>query len=150
MWVPFFFTPIRDTSKVSWRLLQAHSEPCPTSNMDRFAKIVNPLTIFAKHSILDVLLDSECVSDSTNPMKTSENRSLPTFSGFIERPSWDFWSIKKRWLAFPKNIEIFIRKHLWRSSPWAVNFIAGVFLWNMKLFWTSLKEYFWLTAFLDA
>ena len=36
---------------------QAYLEPCQTSKMERFAKIVNgdkPLTIFAKRSILDV------------------------------------------------------------------------------------------------
>ena len=38
------------------------SQPCQTSNMERFAKIANgfqPLTIFAKHSILDVWQSSE-------------------------------------------------------------------------------------------
>ena len=35
---------------------EAYSDPCQTSKIERFAKIVNdwkPLTIFAKHSILD-------------------------------------------------------------------------------------------------
>ena len=32
----------------------AYSEPCLTSKMERFAKIGNPLPIFAKPTILDV------------------------------------------------------------------------------------------------
>ena len=36
---------------------EAYSQPCQTSEMERFVKIVNNfqlLTIFAKHSILDI------------------------------------------------------------------------------------------------
>ena len=42
---------------------RAYSEPCQTSKMDLFAQIVNgihPFTIFAKSSILEVRLVSEC------------------------------------------------------------------------------------------
>ena len=45
---------------------EAHSESSRTSKMDLFAKIVNgvqPLTIFAKRSILDVQLGSEYASE---------------------------------------------------------------------------------------
>ena len=41
---------------------EAYSEPYQLSKMERFAKIINgfqPLTIFAKQSILDVWQDSE-------------------------------------------------------------------------------------------
>ena len=44
----------------------SYSEPCQTSKMERFAKTVDglkPLTIFTKHSILDVWQDSEYASD---------------------------------------------------------------------------------------
>lgn len=42
--------------------METYSEPCQTSNMERFAKVVNNvklLTIFAKHSTLDVRLGHE-------------------------------------------------------------------------------------------
>ena len=42
---------------------RAYSEPCQTSKMNLFAQIVNgihPFTIFAKSSILEVRLVSEC------------------------------------------------------------------------------------------
>ena len=45
----------------------AYSEPCQASKMGRFAKTVNghqPLTIFAKRSLLDVSLSSEYASGS--------------------------------------------------------------------------------------
>ena len=47
---------------------EAYSEPCQTSKRERFAKIVNgihSLTVFAKCSILDVSLGSECASVSS-------------------------------------------------------------------------------------
>ena len=47
-------------------LLEPYLEPCETSKMAYFAKIVNsfqPLTIFTKHSILDVSQGSEYSSD---------------------------------------------------------------------------------------
>ena len=42
---------------IKWFILKSYSEPCQTSKLERFAKIVDgfkPLTIFAKRSILDV------------------------------------------------------------------------------------------------
>ena len=41
---------------------EAYSEPCQTSKMERFLKIFNGLTIFAKHSILDIWQRSEHAS----------------------------------------------------------------------------------------
>ena len=62
-----YITPLQKTSSISgisrqwgalsglqWRILETYSEPCQTSKMECFAKIVNgckPLTIFAKHAI---------------------------------------------------------------------------------------------------
>ena len=45
--------------------LKVHSEPCQTSKMERFAKIVNGENskYFRKRSILDVWQDSENASD---------------------------------------------------------------------------------------
>ena len=47
---------------------EAYSEPCQTSKMEVFTKIVNGfsfLTIFAKSSILDVWQDSEFASKAS-------------------------------------------------------------------------------------
>ena len=47
-------------------ITQAYSEPCQTSKIERFAKIVNvfqPLTTFAKRTILDVWQGSEYPSE---------------------------------------------------------------------------------------
>ena len=44
---------------------EAYSEPCQTSKMECFAKMLNyqkPLTIFTKRSVLGVLQGSECDS----------------------------------------------------------------------------------------
>ena len=49
---------------------EAYSEPCQTSKIESFAKIVNgfmPLTIFAKRSILDVWQGSEYASGKHEP-----------------------------------------------------------------------------------
>ena len=43
---------------------ETHSESSQTSKMERFAKIVNGLTIFAKRSVLDVGQGSECACRS--------------------------------------------------------------------------------------
>ena len=51
------------------RELEVYLEPCHTSKMDRFAKIVNsykPLTIFAKRSILDIWQGSEYIYENFN------------------------------------------------------------------------------------
>ena len=34
--------------------LEAYAEPCQTPKMERFPKVVNGLTVFAKRSIFDV------------------------------------------------------------------------------------------------
>ena len=50
---------------------EAYSEPCQTSKMERFAKIINsfqPLTTFAKRSILDVWQGSEFASREVNDL----------------------------------------------------------------------------------
>ena len=67
----YFYTSGKVT--FSWKGLisvvegtEAYSEPSQTSKMDSFAKIVNgvqPLIIFAKHSILDVWQGSEYASE---------------------------------------------------------------------------------------
>ena len=41
---------------------EAYSEPCQTSQMECFTKIINYLTIFAERSILDVWQGSEHAS----------------------------------------------------------------------------------------
>ena len=49
----------------SLNMLGVYSNPCQTSKMERFAKLVNgwkQLTIFAKSFILDVEQGSECAS----------------------------------------------------------------------------------------
>ena len=49
------------------QLLEVYSDSCQISKMKRFAKIINsfkPLTIFTKHSILDIWQGSEYASDS--------------------------------------------------------------------------------------
>ena len=51
---------------------EAYSEPCQTSKMEVFAKIVNGfsfLTIFLKLSILDVWQDSEFASEATYDLR---------------------------------------------------------------------------------
>ena len=51
---------------------EAYSEPCQTSKMEVFTKIVNGLsflTIFTKSSILDVLQDSEFGSEPSNDLR---------------------------------------------------------------------------------
>ena len=53
---------------------EAYSEPCQTSKMEVFAKIVNSFsffTIFAKFSILDIWQDSEFVSEASNDLRIS-------------------------------------------------------------------------------
>ena len=45
------------TYKFIISLTEVYSEPCQTSNMKRYAKLVigiQPLTIFAKHMVLDI------------------------------------------------------------------------------------------------
>ena len=47
---------------------EGYSEPCQTSKMDVFAKIVNgfsSLTIFAESSVLDVWQESEFASEAS-------------------------------------------------------------------------------------
>ena len=55
--------------------VEAYSEPCQTSKMERFAKIVNgkkPLTIFAERSVLDVWHDFESASERENLASSSQ------------------------------------------------------------------------------
>ena len=50
---------------------EAYSEPCQTSKMELFAKIVNGfsyLNIFAKSSISDVSQNSEFASEASNDL----------------------------------------------------------------------------------
>ena len=51
---------------------EAYSEPCQTSKMEAFTKIVNGfsvLTISAKSFTLDVLQDSEFASEPSNDLR---------------------------------------------------------------------------------
>ena len=67
------------------RLAEAYSEPCQTSKMEHFAKIVNAfqlLTIFAKHSILYVWLGSEC---ACGQFQNSELRGIFSYLGLYRR-----------------------------------------------------------------
>ena len=53
------------TYKFIISLTEVYSEPCQTSNMKRYTKLVigiQPLTIFAKHMVLDIWLGSEYTS----------------------------------------------------------------------------------------
>ena len=55
---------IYKTFRQAGKFTQAYSEPCEISKMDSFKKIVNdfqPLTIFARHSVLDASQGSECI-----------------------------------------------------------------------------------------
>ena len=61
---------------------EAYSEPCQTSKMETFKKIVNGfsvLTIFAKSFSLDVLQDSELASELSNDLR--ENLHLRCLAG---------------------------------------------------------------------
>ena len=62
---------------------EAYSEPCQTSKMEVFTKIVNGfsfLTIFAKSSILDVWQDSEFASEANNDLR--KKLILAVWQGF--------------------------------------------------------------------
>ena len=62
-----------------------NSERCQTSKIERFVKFVKAwslLTIFAKHSILDVWQDSECAFAKYYPVKLKECKYIIFTSKF--------------------------------------------------------------------
>ena len=70
---------------------EAYTEPCQTSKMEVFAKMVNGfsfLSIFAKIFILDVWEDSEFASESSNDL--AEKAPSQLFGRVLNPPLYIF------------------------------------------------------------
>ena len=84
---------------------EKYSEPCQTSKMEIFAKIVNGFSFssnFAKSSILDVWQDSEFVSEASNNLRKKIH--LSCFNHFCKTMIYFF-------TKFDQHIPPYIKKY---------------------------------------
>ena len=84
---------------------EAYSEPCQTSKMEVFAKIMNGfsfLTIFAKSCILDVWQDSEFVSEASKDLQ--KKLHLICLTGFWAHLCINYF---RKTIAYLINITIY-------------------------------------------